>query len=324
MTTASEASPAKDVSRVSITAKSGHLSDTSFRVLSLGAGFSVLAVLVGILVSTVDRSREAFAHQGLSFFTSTRWAPNADSYGSLSLIYGTMVGSAIGLLMAVPCSIGIALFLTEIAKPYVKKPVVFLMDILAAVPSVVFGLWGVAVLQGSAPTFYEGIGNVLGRIPLLGGWFQGPYSGKSFATAGFILALMITPIITSITREVLETTPAGQKEAALALGATRWEMIRGAVLPHSAGGIVAAVLLGLGRAMGETIAVALVIGSSPAIVYRLFAPGDALPSVIANQWGEARTSLIQSGLIALGLVLFVMTILINLIARAVLAKAEKH
>jgi phosphate transport system permease protein len=190
---------------------------------------------------------------------------------------------------------------------------VYVLDLLAVIPSVVFGLWGVLVLAPPAGRLYQNVSDVLGGVPLLGRLFGGTASGKSFFTAGLILAIMIVPIISSLTREVFATTPQNEKEAALGLGATRWEMIRGAVFPHSKGGMVGAITLGLGRAMGETIAVALVIGSSAQVTSRLFSTGDSLPAVIANQFGEA-SGLARAGLIGCGVVLFALTILVNISA----------
>ena len=296
--------------------------DDGFRLLSLLAGLTVLLVLGLITWSTTKEAVPAFREEGLGFLTSSRWAPNEGAFGAWSFVFGTFFVSLIALVFAVPASIGIALFITELAPQRVRKVMTFVMDLLAAVPSVVFGLWGVSVLAIKAPGFYKAIGSPLSAIPGLGGAFGGPYNGKSFLTAGFILALLVTPIITSITRDVFETTPRGQKEAALALGATRWEMIRGAVLPHAKAGVVGAVLLGLGRAMGETIAAALVIGSGRETGLRPFASGDALAARIANEFGEA-TGTWRSALIGLGVVLFAMTILINLAATAIVARAGR-
>ncbi len=298
------------------------LADDGFRYLSLAAGLLVLAILALITWSTTKEALPAFREEGLGFLTDSRWAPNEDAFGTLAFIYGTFFVSLIALVFAVPASIGIALFITELAPQAVRKVVTFVMDLLAAVPSVVFGLWGVSVLAVAAPGFYETIGSPLSVIPGLGRAFDAPYNGKSFLSAGFILALMITPIITSITREVFDTTPRGQKEAALALGATRWEMIRGAVLPHSRAGVIGAVLLGLGRAMGETIAAALVIGSGTQISAQLFASGDALASRIANEFGEA-TGTWRSALIGLGVVLFAMTVVVNLAATAIVSRGAR-
>ena len=297
--------------------------DDAFRFLSLVASLTVLVVLALIAWSTTRGALPAFREEGLAFVTSTRWAPNEGAFGAWAFVFGTFFVSLIALVFAVPASIGIALFITELAPGPVRKATTFVMDLLAAVPSVVFGLWGVSVLAVRAPGFYEAIGSPLSAIPGLGGAFREPYNGKSFLTAGFILALLITPIITSITRDVFETTPRGQKEAALALGATRWEMIRGAVFPHSRAGVIGAVLLGLGRAMGETIAAALVIGAGSQTGLQLFASGDALAARIANEFGEA-TGTWRSALIGLGVVLFAMTILVNLAATAIVSRAGRR
>ena len=297
--------------------------DDFFRFLTLAAGLVVLAVLALIAWSTTREALPAFREEGIGFLTSSRWAPNEEAFGALSFIYGTFFVSLIALVFAVPASVGIALFITELASPAVRRVTTFVMDLLAAVPSVVFGLWGVSVLAVKAPEAYESIGSPLAAIPGLGQAFEEPYNGKSFLSAGLILALMITPIITSITRDVFDTTPRGQKEAALALGATRWEMIRGAVFPHARAGVIGAVLLGLGRAMGETIAAALVIGSGSQISSRLFASGDALAARIANEFGEA-TGTWRSALIGLGVVLFALTILVNLAATAVVSRSARR
>jgi phosphate transport system permease protein len=297
--------------------------DAVFRVASLVCGLVVLAVLGLIAVSMTQKALPAFRAEGFRFLFSTRWAPNEGIFGALAFVYGTLVISAIALLFAVPVSIGIALFLSEVAPRRLRKPVGYVIDLLAAIPSVVFGLWGILVLADVIVGAYEAISRGTARVPVIGALFAPPVNGKSFFTAGLILALMVTPIITAITREVFDTVPAGQKEAALALGATRWEMIRGAVFPHSRAGIVGAVMLGLGRAMGETIAAALVIGSSPQITARLFGSGDALAAVIANQFGEAG-GVYRSALIGLGVVLFGMTVVVNIVARAAVARGARQ
>jgi phosphate transport system permease protein len=292
------------------------LSDRAFRVLSLGAGLTVFAVLGLIAVSTTSEAWPAFKADGLNFFTSSRWAPNVDVFGSLAFVFGTILVSIIALALAVPVSLGIALFLSEVAPRRLRRAAGSMVDLLAAVPSVVYGLWGILVFGPFIVKVYEPIAEATEPIPVLGWIFGPPVNGFSFATAGIILALMVTPIITAISREVFDTVPATQKEAAYALGATRWEMIRGSILPYSQSGIVGAVLLGLGRAMGETIAVALVIGSSPIITSHIFRPGDAMAAVIANQFGEAG-GLHRSALIGLGVELFAITILVNIVARAI-------
>lgn len=304
-------------------------SDRIFRGVALAAGLLVLAILVLIAVSMLDEAWPALRESGFEFVTSKRWVPNdpdgtgplRPEFGALAFVYGTVVASTIALVLAVPVSVGIALFTTEVVHRRLRSVVTAVIDLLAAVPSVVYGLWGIAVLAPNITGFYGSVHDVLGPIPVIGGLFGPDAAGRSIMTAGIILAIMITPIITSITREVLVTVPDGEKNAALALGATRWEMIRAAVLPHSFGGIVGAVMLGLGRAMGETIAVALVIGSSPQIVENLFHSGDAMPAVIVNQFGEAGGTF-RSALVALGVVLFLLTILVNVAARSIVNRAE--
>jgi len=297
--------------------------DTGFRWATLGAGVAILVVLGLIAWASITKSWPAFRDQGLGFFTKDRWAPSQGSFGALSMIYGTMVVSIIALIVAVPVSIGIALFTSEVAPRRLRGLITLVVDLLAAVPSVVYGLWGVVFVAPSVSGFYDSISGAVGDWPILGFFFGGGGgSGRSFLTAGLILALMVTPIITSVTREVFATVPQGEKDAALALGATRWEMIRGAVLPHSFGGMVGATMLGLGRAMGETIAVALTIGSSFQIRSELFRSGAAMPSTIALEWGEAAGTH-RSALIGLGVALFAATLAVNSAARAVVTRAER-
>jgi phosphate transport system permease protein len=219
--------------------------------------------------------------------------------------------------------VGIALLLTEVVPYRWSRPIVYVIDLLAVVPSVVWGLWGILVFAPWIQHIYASIGSGVNGTPVVGSLFGPPTSGTSFFTAGIILAFMITPIVTSLSREVIATVPAIDKEGAYALGATRLEMIRGAVWPHSQGGIVGAVLLGLGRAMGETIAAALVIGSSATITSHLFAPGYNMPAVIANQFGEA-TGVFRAGLMGIGVLLFVFTIIINVIARGIVERSARR
>jgi len=274
--------------------------DRAFRWIAIGAAALVLLLLGMIALVMTSRARPVLSEMGLDFFTSSRWSAPDTLYGALPFIWGTLYTAVIALAIAVPVSVGVALFVTQVAPPWLKKPMVYMLDLLAVVPSVVFGLWGVLVLSQ-----HFGL-------------------GRSFLTAGIILAVMITPIITSLAREVFETTPASEKEAALALGATRWEMIGASVLPHSKGGLVGAVMLGLGRAMGETIAAALVIGSALGqITPNPFAPGNSMPAVIANEWGEA-DEMHKSALIALAVTLFVITIAVNLIASSIVQRSMKR
>jgi phosphate transport system permease protein len=298
--------------------------DAAFRWLAIGAACVVLLVLALIAVTMTTRTGEVLDRMGLDYFTSTRWSEGERLYGILPFVWGTLYTAVIAIVLAVPVSLGVALFITQVAPSWLKKPMVYMTDLLAVVPSVVFGLWGVLVLATPIREVYAGISSFFDGWPILGTIFGDTPQGRSFATAGVILAIMITPIITSLAREVIETTPAAEKEAALALGATRWEMIRASVLPHSKGGLVGAVMLGLGRAMGETIAVALVIGSAIGqISFNAFASGNSMPAVIANEWGEA-DDLKKSALIGLAVALFAITIIVNLIANAIVQRSMKR
>jgi phosphate transport system permease protein len=299
----------------------GIITDRSFRVVALAAGLTVLVVLALIAIYTTREAWPWFREEGLGIFTDN-WDPAKNHFGALGLIYGTLLVALIAVVLALPISIGIALFVTDVAPRSMRRPIVYTVDLLAAIPSVVYGLWALLVLTEPLTTLFESVSDATASIPLLSTLFADPSaSGKSFMTAGIIVAIMITPIITSITREVFATVPESQKEAALALGATRWEMIRGAVFPHSRSGVVAATMIGVGRAMGETIAVALIIGSSQRLTSNILGPGDTLASVIANQFGEA-SGTHRAALVGCGVVLFAMTILIGVTARTLAARAQ--
>jgi phosphate transport system permease protein len=297
------------------------LGDRSFQAIALAAGLLVLVILILIAISTSQQAASWFSSQGWKIF-STTWNPTNNQFGALAFIYGTAITAVIALVIAVPVSVGIALLLTEVVPHRWSRPIVYVIDLLAVVPSVVWGLWGILVFAPWIQHIYTSIGSGVNGIPVLDSLFGPPTSGASFFTAGIILAFMITPIVTSLSREVIATTPTIDKEGAYALGATRLEMIRGAVWPHSRGGVVGAVLLGLGRAMGETIAAALVIGSSATITSHLFAPGYNMPSVIANEFGEA-SGVFRSALMGLGVLLFAFTIIINVLARTIVERSSR-
>jgi phosphate transport system permease protein len=296
--------------------------DRTFQIITLAAGLLVLVILVLIAVTTTQQAAPWFKAEGWGIFGKT-WNPATKQFGALSFIYGTAITSVIALIMAVPVSVGIALLLTEVVPYRWARPIVYVIDLLAVVPSVVWGLWGILVFVPWIAKIYAHIASGVAGIPVLDDLFGTPTSGASFFTAGIILAFMITPIVTSLSREVIATVPPIDKEGAYALGATRLEMIQGAVWPHSKGGIVGAVLLGLGRAMGETIAAALVIGSSATITSHLFAPGDSMPAVIANQFPEA-SGTFRAALIGLGVLLFAFTIIINVIARTIVGRSAEQ
>ncbi len=322
MSTATKADPAGPAGSARALSERRPLGDLSFQALALAAGLLVLVILVLIAISTSQQASSWFSTEGLKIFTKT-WNPTANQFGALAFIYGTAITAVIALVMAVPVSVGIALLLTEVVPYRWSRPIVYVIDLLAVVPSVVWGLWGILVFAPWIQHLYSSIGVRAGGVPVVGSLFGPPTSGASFFTAGIILAFMITPIVTSLSREVIATVPAIDKEGAYALGATRWEMIRGAVWPHSQAGVVGAVLLGLGRAMGETIAAALVIGSSATITSHLFAPGYNMPSVIANEFGEA-TGVFRAALMGLGVLLFAFTIIINVVARAVVERSGRR
>jgi phosphate transport system permease protein len=312
------ASPAGSVGALSVRRPLG---DRGFQIIALAAGLLVLVILVLIAISTSAQASSWFSTEGLKIFTNN-WDPAANKFGALAFIYGTAITAIIALVLAVPVSLGIALLLTQVVPYRWSRPIVYVIDLLAVVPSVVWGLWGILVFAPWIAKIYSSIASGVSGIPVLDSLFGTPTSGASFFTAGIILAFMITPIVTSLSREVIATVPTMDREGAYALGATRLEMIRGVVIPHSQGGIVGSVLLGLGRAMGETIAAALVIGSSPEITSHLFATGYNMPSVIANQFGEA-TGVFRAGLMGIGVLLFAFTIIINVIARGVVERSAR-
>jgi phosphate transport system permease protein len=317
-----EADPASPAGSASPLTARRPLGDRTFQILALGSGLLVLVILVLIAVSTSQQASSWFSAEGFKIFTNN-WDPASNHFGALSFIYGTAVTAVIAVIMAVPVSVGIALLLNEVVPYRWSRPIVYVIDLLAVVPSVVWGLWGILVFAPWIQHIYASIASGVNGVPVLGFFFGSPTSGASFFTAGIILAFMITPIVTSLSREVIATVPQIDKEGAYALGATRWEMITGAVWPHSQGGVVGAVLLGLGRAMGETIAAALVIGASPTITSRLFAPGYNMPAVIANEFGEASGEF-RAALMGLGVLLFVFTIIINVLARGIVERSARR
>lgn len=286
--------------------------DTSARLLALGCALFVIALLLLTAAELVKLSKPAIERFGLEFFRHQTWDPVAEKFGTLAFLYGTLVSSAIALLIAAPLGIGTALFLTELAPLKLRGPIGFLVDMLAAIPSVVYGLWGIFVLSpfmGShiAPFLIK----YLGFLPL----FQGPCYGVSMLTAALVLAVMVVPFITAISREVLATVPSDVRAASYALGATHWETIWKVVLPYARVGIGAGVVLGLGRALGETMAVAMLIGNQPEIHASVLKPGYSMAAVIANEFTEASSAIYLSALAEIGLVLFGVTVGINLIAR---------
>jgi len=273
---------------------------------------SIFAIVVLIATELVMRSQFSIHKFGIQFFFRQAWDPVSGDFGALPFIYGTLVSSFLALLLAVPLAIGVAIFLTEMCPNVLRGPLSFMTELLAAIPSVVYGLWGVFVL---VPLLREHINPILKRAFGWTGMFEGPNYGIGMLAAGVILAIMILPIVSSLTREVMTAVPHTQREAVLALGATRWEMIRMGVLRNARIGIVGSVILGLGRALGETMAVTMLIGNRPEIARSLFAPGYSMASVIANEFSEASDDLYLSALIEIGLALFIVTIIVNALAQ---------
>lgn len=305
--------------------KTGAFGDKVFRVLVLLCALSILVLVLLVLQQLVGRSQLSMGQFGLKFFTKQEWDPVAGDFGALPFIYGTLVSSFLALLMAVPLGIGTAVFLTDICPRRIRGIIAWLVELLAAIPSVIYGLWGIFVLVPILRTYVlPGLAKIFSfldnpSLPFksmgLGGFFSGPIYGVGMLPASIILAIMVIPFISSITREVIETVPIAQREAALALGATRWEMLRIGVLRNARTGIFGAIILALGRAIGETMAVTMLIGNRPEIAKSLFAPGYTMASVIANEFSEATSDLYLSALIEIGLVLLLVTLVVNMVAQ---------
>src|ERR1700733_569987 len=324
MSAVTKADPASPAGSAHALSHRRPLGDRGFHLLALASGLLVLVILVLIAVTMAEQSTTWFTTAGFKGIFSTDWDEATNSFGAMAYLYGTVISSVIAIIIAVPISLGVALLLTEVVPFRWSRPIVYVIDLLAVVPSVVWGLWGIIVLVPWLNGIYRDIASGVNGIPVLDTLFGGPnVSGASFFTAGIILAIMITPIITSLSREVIATVPTIDKEGAYALGATRWEMIRGAVWPHSQGGVVGAILIGLGRAMGETIAAALVIGASAQVTSPLFAPGGSLPAALANLFGEA-TGEFRAALMGMGVLLFVLTIIINVLARGIVERNTRR
>jgi phosphate ABC transporter permease protein PstC len=287
-----------------------------------GLAVAILVLIAYFFVRLIGNSTDVFNHTGVfSFVFKNDWDPSRAIYGGWPLVLGTLITSAIALVIGIPVAVAGAIYINELCPRRARPVLAMLLDLLAAVPSVVYGLWGVFVLIPHLKGFQQSLANAFSFLPFVGGSVAGP----SYFIAGLILAIMILPIVSAVSREVIATVPAEQKEAALALGATRWEMIRIAVLPYSRSGITGAAMLGLGRAIGETIAVVLVIGNALTVGHSIFQQGYSLAAVIANEFGEAAADpLHRSALFAAGLVLFVLTLLVNIVARRYVIRSAKR
>ena len=289
----------------------GNAGDAVFRAALFSCALLILLIFSAMIVAMASNSRLSLSEFGFGFLTGRVWDPIQNEFGALPFIYGTVVSSLLAVVIAVPLSLGVAIFMVEQAPRWLARPTAFLVELLAAIPSVVYGLWGIFVL---APFLREHVQPPLSRWL---GWtplFSGPTTGIGLFTGGIILAIMVTPIITAVVRDVLAAVPASQREAALALGATKWETTR-IVLANGAPGVAGAIILGLGRALGETMAVTMVIGNRPEISASLFEPSYTIASVIANEFTEATGDLYLSALIELGLILFLVTFIVNAAAR---------
>jgi phosphate transport system permease protein len=301
------------------------LRERIFRGSTLAAAILLLLLLGGVVISLLHGAWPAFSRFRLAFITRDVWNPVTDQYGALSAIYGTLVTSALAMIFALPVSFGIAIFLTELAPPWLKRPVGVAIELLAAIPSIIFGIWGLFVLAPALQNSVEPWMDAhMGALPLVGALFQGAPYGIGFLTAGIVLAIMIVPFISAVMRDVFETVPDVLKESGYGLGATTWEVIWKVVVPYSRTGMIGGIMLGLGRALGETMAVTFVIGNAHQISASLLSPGTTISAAIANEFTEATTPLYTSSLIALGVLLFVITFAVIAAARLMLLKLGRR
>jgi phosphate transport system permease protein len=318
MVTAEAATRAKVLDRL-------RLSDAAFRHLTRAAAIGVLILLSAVIISLIQGSIPALRTFGFGFLVSERWNPVTENFGALPAIYGTVITSAIAMLIAVPLGLMISFFLTELCPQWLRRPIGIAIELLAGIPSIIYGIWGLFVF---APFLQETLQpfliNTVGQAPFFGSLFAGPPYGIGMLTAGLILAIMVLPFITSISRDVFEAVPGVLKEAAYGLGCTTWEVMRNVVLPYCRVGVIGGVMLGLGRALGETMAVTFVIGNAHRISASILAPGTTISATIANEFTEAVGDLYTSALIALGLILFVITFIVLAIARYMLLRIERR
>ena len=306
-------------------AKRQHLMDVGFKYLTQFFALSVLFALLGIIASLIFNAAPALSKFGFGFFTTVEWDIINGEFGGLIAIYGTVITSVIALIIAVPLSFGIAVFLTEICPKSLRRTLGTAIEILAAVPSIIYGMFGLFIF---APLFAQyiqpALAGTLGQIPGLGILFSGAFNGIGILCAGLILAMMILPFIASVMRDVFEIVPPVLKESAYGIGCTTWEVVRNVVLPYTKTGVIGGIMLGLGRALGETMAVTFVIGNAHKLTASLFAPGNSIASTLANEFGEAEVGAHYSSLFALGLALFAITFIVLAIAKIMLMRMEKN
>jgi phosphate transport system permease protein len=301
------------------------LQDLLFRRSTEFFAVCVLLLLGGVIVSLVIGAWPALSTFGFGFIFSEVWNPVTDKFGAWAPIYGTVVTSILAMLLGVPVSLGIAMFITELCPAVLKRPLGIAIELLAGIPSIIYGIWGLFVLAPLLQRYVEPfLINTLGQTPLISGFFAGPPYGIGIFTAGIILCIMVLPFITSITRDVFETVPPMLKESAYGLGATTWEVVSTVVLPYTRVGVFGGVMLGLGRALGETMAVTFVIGNAHRVAKSILAPGTTISATIANEFTEAVGDLYTSSLIALGLILFVITFFVLAVAKLMLMRLERQ
>jgi phosphate transport system permease protein len=301
------------------------LGDAAFRHLTRAAAFGVLIILSGVIVSLVLGAWPALSQFGFGFLVSERWNPVTENFGALAPIYGTLVTSLIAMLIAVPVGLLIAMFLTELCPQWLRRPIGIAIELLAGIPSIIYGIWGLFIFAPFLQeTLQPALINTLGELPILSALFEGPPYGIGVLTAGLILAIMVLPFITSISRDVFEAVPVVLKEAAYGVGSTTWEVVRYVVLPYARVGVIGGIMLGLGRALGETMAVTFVIGNAHKVHASVLAPGTTISATIANEFTEAVGDLYTSSLIALGLILFVITFIVLSAARFMLARINRR
>lgn len=298
-------------------------SDALFHALTLSAAITVLSILGGVFLSLVGGALPALREFGLSFFLVDDWDPVREVFGSVAPIAGTLLTATIAMMIAVPVGLGIAIFLTELCPPPLRWPIGIAVELLAGIPSIIYGIWGLFVL---APWLQQHVQPAIialfAKVPGLSVLFAGPPLGIGVFTAGIVLSIMVLPFITAVTRDVFNTVPPVLKESAYGIGCTRWEVIRNVVLPYTRIGVIGGMMLALGRALGETMAVTFVVGNAQRLSASLIAPGTTISATIANEFAEATGGLYQSAMIALGLVLFLLTFLVLAVARLLLARLE--
>jgi phosphate transport system permease protein len=301
------------------------LQDLVFRAVARFFAFLVLAILLGIIASLVYGSLPAMQKFGFGFLVDSTWNPVTERFGALVPIVGTLVTSCIALLIGVPVSFGIALFLTELSPVWLKRPLGTAIELLAAIPSIIYGMWGLFVL---APVFADHVQpwliETIGAAPIIGALFKGPPQGIGVLTAGFVLAIMVIPFIASVMRDVFDVVPAVLKESAYGIGCTTWEVVRNVVLPYTKVGVIGGIMLGLGRALGETMAVTFLIGNAHQLSASILAPGNSIASALANEFTEAVGDLYTSSLIELGLILFVITFIVLALAKLLLLQLTRR